>query len=258
MLAKIQDIIKQSLLYPTTHSELYEHILENGFSVDERIDIYRNNVISSLKSVLSNKYPVVKNILGLKFFSQIAVYFINKYPPKTSSLIYWAEDFPSFTNDFKPLEEYPYIYDIAQLELLSYQTYYAREDEILLAADLQSIDPSNFDNLSLVLRDTTQVLSLDYEIYNLWQEYLKKEKTTTAIKCNKKTNYLLINRLNYEVKVEPIQELEYFFIKSQNEGKNIGNFIETIDASQLDLFQNILAKHIINGSFRDYKLSLNP
>ena len=139
-----------------------------GRAAGKRFDVYRNNVVFSLCEALVTAFPVLHKLLGEQFFSAMAGIFVRKHPPSSPLLMFYGEEMPAFLETFEPAQKYPYLADVARLELAMRHSYHA--------ADAKPVDPQVFaampgDQLMasrLTLAPALTLLRSRFPIYSIW------------------------------------------------------------------------------------------
>ncbi len=133
----------------------------------QRFAVYRNNVTVSLIDALAARFPVIERLVGPEFFRAMARDFADQHRPKSPVLITWGDSFPFYLAAFPPLAAYPYMPDVALIELARGRAYHAADASPLPAADLIAAmaDPSN---LHLTLHPSVQVLRLHHPAVSIW------------------------------------------------------------------------------------------
>src|SRR5215471_13273493 len=87
-----------------TSASLRAALADDPFA-DERIAIYRNNVLASLTAVLRETFPVVCRLVDERFFGYAAHDFICLRPPSRPALSEYGAGFPDFLKHFPPCRE---------------------------------------------------------------------------------------------------------------------------------------------------------
>ena len=133
----------------------------------QRFAVYRNNVTVSLIDALALRFPVIERLVGADFFRAMARDYAQKHRPISPVLICWGQSFPDFLATFPPLAAYPYMADVARIEVARGQAYHAADadplpvDELVAAA----ADPAS---LYLRLHPSVQVLRLRQPAVSIW------------------------------------------------------------------------------------------
>lgn len=81
-----------------------------------RLAIYRNNHRTSLIEALSSTFPVVRQLVGDRFFDAMAVEYIHNHPPSHALLIYYGRRFSDWLRQFPPVQHLAFLPDVAALE----------------------------------------------------------------------------------------------------------------------------------------------
>ena len=113
----------------------------DGLPSEKRFSVYRNNVMASLIDAMGANFPAIKRLVGDDFFSSLAREFIIENPPEQPMLFVYGSQFPEFLEQFPPVENFPYLADVARVEFAWLQSYHAADVTILGAAELGSVSP---------------------------------------------------------------------------------------------------------------------
>lgn len=139
-----------------------------------RLLIYRRNAQTSLLECMKRRYPRIRTSLGGATFDELALAFVRSHPPTDEALINYGAGFSEFL-DRRPEEDrwrgkiVPWVPDLAKLELYWHESYHARDQESLGAADLIHDDPSKLESLSFELHATLRRLSSGYDLLQVWE-----------------------------------------------------------------------------------------
>jgi len=145
----------------------------NGSSVAQRFSVYRNNVASSLADALVDTFPVCRSLVGDEFFRAMALEFVRRHPPTSPVLAFYGRDFPSFVEQFPPVQGVPYLSDVARLERAYIDVFHAADGEEVCLATLQEAlcTPEQMARARVMLRPTVALLPSSYPIVSLWQAH---------------------------------------------------------------------------------------
>jgi hypothetical protein len=135
-----------------------------------RYDVYRNNVHHSLTQALATKFPVIIRLVGDAFFAQLAGQFAQTHRPETPILMLWGDAFPAFLTDFVPLAGYPYMADVARIEVARGRAYHAADCTPLSPEALQALAASGGAG-PLHLHPSVQVIASAYPALTIWQTH---------------------------------------------------------------------------------------
>jgi hypothetical protein len=132
-----------------------------------RFAVYRNNVAVSLTAALAQRFPVIERLVGADFFRAMGRIYIDAHRPKSPVLLEWGESFPAFLAGFPPLAAYPYMADVARVELARGRAYHAA-DAAPIAADRLVAAAADPAGARLGLHPSVQVLTLGQPGASIW------------------------------------------------------------------------------------------
>lgn len=140
-------------------------------SAQQQFDIYKGSVLGTLIDALGDLYPRVKVALGEQFFDAMTRRYVKKHPSHSASLDDYGAHFPAFCKGFEPLKDYPYVADLASVDLAWHRAFHAPDVKPLSAEDLGSI-LSNSETIELgravVLHPSASLLNSQFPLFKLW------------------------------------------------------------------------------------------
>jgi hypothetical protein len=142
----------------------------NPDEVQRRFNVYRNNVSHSLTAALATKFPVIARLVGDAFFAQMARVFADTHRPQSPVLMLWGDAFPDFLAQFPPLAGFPYMADVARIEVARGVAYHAADMTPMTAQALQALAAAGGDD-TLPLHPSVQVLVSDHPVVTLWRSH---------------------------------------------------------------------------------------
>ena len=98
-LLDVERAFRATFLEPE-NGDAAEHVIADGISPDDRLDIYRNTFIAALTKALRLNFPAVLRLVGDEFFDAAARIFIEAHPPKSAWLDAYGGEFPAFLAAF--------------------------------------------------------------------------------------------------------------------------------------------------------------
>ena len=103
--------------------------------------VYRNTWLKGLLDALDANYPTVAMILGADTFEAIALEFARKHPAQTPVLALYGAEFPTFVGG-QLGDEVPYLSDVAALERLWTESFFAPDAETLAPQQYAALTPT--------------------------------------------------------------------------------------------------------------------
>lgn len=133
--------------------------------VERRFAVYRNNVAVSLTQALATRFPVIQRLVGEAFFAPLARLYAETDRPKSPVLAEWGDGFAAFLEAFPPLAPYPYLGDVARIEVARGRAYHAADVRPVDPARIAAADP---DRVRLVLHPSVMLMRLAHPAVSIW------------------------------------------------------------------------------------------
>jgi hypothetical protein len=112
-----------------------------GRPAGRRFNVYRNNVATALMDALETGFPVIRKLLGAENFRNIARDFQWQNPPDSPLMMHYGAGFPDYLAGLPQLARFPYLADVARLELALRHSYHAADHTPLPPETLAATDP---------------------------------------------------------------------------------------------------------------------
>ena len=135
---------------------------------DRRYGVYRNNVTIGLVNALAANFPATRKLLGETYFDGFARDFVRAHPPASRLLFEYGDAFPEFIAAAGDLAHYPYLADVARLELLWLKAYHAPDCLPLTAEALARIDPDRLPDLRFRQHPAAQLFSSKFAAVSIF------------------------------------------------------------------------------------------
>lgn len=132
-----------------------------------RFAVYRNNVAISLTAALKKRFPVIERLVGPDFFAAMGRVYLDAHRPKSPVLLEWGDTFPNFLAGFTPLADYPYMADVARIEMARGRAYHAADADPI-TRDLLIIGAADPENARFGLHPSVQILRLSHPAVSIW------------------------------------------------------------------------------------------
>lgn len=134
-----------------------------------RFNVYRNNVVVSLRDAICVGFPVVTRVLGRENMDGIARMFVRAHPPSSPLLMHYGAEFPRFLADLPQLSHLGFLPDVARLELALRRAYHAADAAPLDPAVLADTLPEALLRSRVTLAPAASMLRSDWPIHDIWR-----------------------------------------------------------------------------------------
>ena len=144
-------------------------IRAGNLSAERRLEIYRHNVMSNLRGVLKDIYPVIFKIVGEAFFWHAADQFIRIHPSNSGDLNQFGDGWPAFLATYPHAADLPYLCDVATLEWAWHEAFHASDAPTFDLGRLAEIPPEVHGELHFVLHPAVRLLQSNFPILAIWE-----------------------------------------------------------------------------------------
>ncbi len=196
--------------------------------LNERLSIYRGNVIGSLSDIMKSNFPLIENLVGEDFMTGMARKFIIEGPPEDGCLNDYGAGFADFIAAFAPAASLPYLPDVARFEWARHAAYYARDDSALKAKKLASIAPRELENIKLRLRDSVALITSPYPLTAIREFCGAEDKGDDMLDLDQGGVHLLIHRPALKVEVLEINEATFAMLRNFEQNMPLGQAVEDV------------------------------
>jgi hypothetical protein len=144
-----------------------------GRPAGKRFDVYRNNVIVSLIKGLEAAFPALATALGAENFGKLASFYVRARPPASPLMMRFGGELPAFLESFAPLAAYPWLPDLARLELALRESYHAADAPPVPQAALAALPPERLLAARLGLAPALRLLRSRWPVLSLWRQQME-------------------------------------------------------------------------------------
>jgi hypothetical protein len=138
---------------------------------EKRFGLYRGNLTVTWDKVLSQAFPVVRELVGEEFFSALTRAYGMAHPSVDADLNRFGAGFAAFLDGFEHVADYPYLADMARLEWLLHRTHYAPDAAAVDAAGLAALSAEELETASATLHPACSLFTSDWAVVPLWQAH---------------------------------------------------------------------------------------
>lgn len=242
-----------------SETDFVQDIDPNGITGPRRLNVYRNNVFSSLTEALRAVYPATEMIVGKDFFKQTARHFITNYPSASGDLHDYGKDFPAFLQAMPELEHLGYLPDVAQLEWHYHEVFHATDasavslQEIQMA--LQNVTQAEYGQLRFQAHPATRLLQSRFPIVDIWTFASgdKNQRVQKSLNLEPGDYYFAVTRRNLKMAFQTLDVGEYTFLMLLSQKNTLADIELKLcqDNGNFDL-QQCLIKNISLGNITGF------
>lgn len=205
---------------------LRKNVATDGISASERLEIYRSNIITTLRDVLESVYPVILRLVGGDYFCQVARGFVARHPPRQRSLIAYGGEFPWYLAIQPSAAAHPYLCDVARLEWACHQAFHAPDAEASNFSCLLDVPADAWPGARVRLTPSLQLIRSDYPIERIWRENQPDRSEPPLIELRSSETFTSVARPDVEVQVRSHAAAEFEFILMLKAGKRLQDAYE--------------------------------
>lgn len=193
----------------------------NGSDPARRFAVYRNNVVVSLIDALADSFPVTQELVGEAFFRAMAKSFALANPPRSPVMATYGDGFPDFVAGFPQAAGLPYLGDVARLEWLRIEAYYAADRIPLDPARIgeRLADSSALPGLRCALQPSLRLLASPHAVVSLWAAHQGVGDLAEIDPLTSET--ALVLRVDLDVEVIAIPAAAGHFVAALDAGKRL-------------------------------------
>lgn len=217
----MQQNLFQALLEPDAPVPA-EVMVWNGSDPAVRFAIYRNNVLASLIDALMENFPVLVNQVGEEFFRAMASVFVRQKPPTSPILADYGGTFPAWIAAFPPLQEWPWLADLARLEMLFIASLHSADASPPPLTDVTpQTDPAR---IYARFHPSVRLLRSPWAVLSLWMAY-QQQRSSEEVDLWR-PEHMLLFRLADNVRIVSLSDAEWQFVTALQTGKSLGQAFE--------------------------------
>jgi len=230
---------------------------------NRRLNIYRNNVVISLRDALKAVYPVIYKLVGDEFFTAMARDYIVKFPSRSGNLHDFGNHLADFIAGFTPVGELVYLADVAKLEWAYHRVFHAKNGRPFVIEKLQRIGTADYGNLCFTLSPACRLIQSPYPILRIWQanqepvenpEYAPGLSDTISLEEGE--TFVLVLRQGLDIEFHLLSPCEFNFLEAFSQHKTF--FAACDRASQANPACDVgqfLQKHILSQTITDFSVA---
>ena len=225
---------------------LGRYVREDGMRKASRIGIYRNNVVTSLTSLLAERFPLTERLVDARFFAFAAERFIADLPPDQPCLDLYGAALAGFLAEFPACADLPYLSDVARLEWKLFCVARAAAPPPIGIESLQRIGADQAMSLRFECDPAVDYLMSPWPVRQIWQTH-QEIADPEPVALNSGVNRIEIRRIGGHLLIRELEPAEFAFRSVLAAGAMLVTAIE-LAIDQLPEFE---FSQSLAGLFRD-------
>ncbi len=224
---KLRELQKQfanEVLKSIKVPSLRTNILERGIKAERRLQIYKNNINSTLVESLQNTYGISTAIVGEEYFSYLARLYAIQYPPSDGNLNNYGEQMPNFIRTIDSLAHLGYLPAIAEVDWACHRAVQAPDAKSQTVDCLASFSSESYEHLVFELHPSVGIVGSSYPIFDIWS-YATGGETEHELALSSDSQSVLILSNNQQLQVLNIKSTVYNFIRQLKQKRTLGSII---------------------------------
>lgn len=179
----------------------------------KRFEIYRASLNASLTNAMADIYPVIKKLVGEKFFQTMTQQYVLHYPSQHGDVHLYGEYFADFVSDFPPAQALVYLPDMARLEWMLHQSFHAADAVVVDITRLAALSAAELALPVFLLHPSLQLLQSEFPVQKIWQLNQQENQDDETINLDSGAVNLLIFRQSLETVLLPVSLTYFHFVQ---------------------------------------------
>ncbi len=230
-----------------------------------RLSIYHNNAFQALLAALQSVFPVCQTVVGEACFTQLVKSYCQYYPLNDLNLNHYGCHFSTWlakeTANYEAFIDLSYLSELAQLEWLLNQSYYAMDRGDFLRrphhdlSALASLNEAQQLQVILLLSPDVALLSCHYPVQQVWNKYQVPNERSVPESVQVASNeqptpyHLVIYRQHYKAQYRCVEQAEMALLQAISSEHTLAEI--TGSAVDLSLLAALIERQWVCG----FKLS---
>lgn len=211
-----------------------------GRAAPDRLGVYRNNVVVSLRDALRATFPVTERLMGETFFAAAAVAYAQANKPRSPLLFRYGDTFPAFLAELPGLADYPFVPETATLEYARLEAYHAADAAPLPPDRLAAVPQDDLARVVFEAHPSTRLLHLPHGGLGAWRANAHGAADLAP------APFALVTRPHMDVLVTPLEPAAAAFADALLDRAQLG---DAAARDHLDVAQ-VLGTLLSAGAFR--------
>ncbi len=192
--------------------------------VPRRFAVYRNNVVSGLVRAMEANFPAVRRLLGDTYFAGLSREYGRSNPPRSPLMFRYGGSFPSFLATQPDLSGYPYLHDVAHLEIMMREAHHSADAKILRPEFLSRVSPERLGEVVFEPHPALYTLASGFSVVSIAKA--NRGDGLPQVSNPGLAEWALVTRPNLDVILTSISSGQFTFVKYLAAGKCLSEATE--------------------------------
>ncbi len=184
-----------------------------GADPDERLDVYRNNVLSNYREALRAVYPVLERLVGRRFFDYTADRYARANPSSSGDIHRFGAGLHDFLASFEPAAVIAYLPDTARLEWAMHTVFHGADHAPLEPGRLAKLAQCNDAQLRFSLHPGCRLLCSRFPVHRIWELHQEGVEWDDAFDVDSGGVMLLVRRRGFVVELVQLEKGEFVMLQ---------------------------------------------
>ncbi len=231
-------------------------IVSNGLSVDQRLQIYRNNAVVGFEKAMQATFPALVRLGGVDWFNQMARAYQHVNPSRSGDLNDVGDEFAVFLSRQLKGGDYEYFSDVASLEW-SYQQ--CLGESAVLPENLHRLAQHLQEDLSQLrfrVAAPTRAIESIYPLFEIWNQNRGDREQSASIDLRGGASRALVIRRIDHVEVREVSAPLFRLLRAFAAGSTVLEAAAAVTDSCRDVdFSDTLARLLGLGVLVGFQLT---
>lgn len=223
--------------------------------LERAIEVHRNTVRHALLAALRETFPAVRVAVDEDYFDALAAEFVAAHPPRSPVMQEYGGDFASFIDDFVPLQDWPWLADLARIDWARREAYHAADADPMAASELLALDPAALLAMRLELHPSLRLLESPHPLASLWFAHQQDDADDGAAAASAEIAWQAeacrVWRMDERVRVRRVSTREAAVLRALIDGRSLlcalwdGHAGEIDQAGTIQWFRQLIDDRLI-------------
>ena len=191
----------------------------DGGPLVRRFAVHRATTTFGLIGALATRYPVTEKLLGVETFADLARAFLAHDRPTRSLLLDWGEALPDFVETLDDLADWPFLADVARLEVAWTRAHHAAEAEPIGLDALARLTPEDLSDARVALHPSAELVTSPHPVASLWASQQDGADPDAEIDWTPET--VLVVRPHADVLLHRLAPAAHAFVAALAAGRDV-------------------------------------